>query len=185
MDLLEKLCKDLRGAADVFSENERLGAGKALSAVNDYLDGIGVPPDLSMPLLALLAALQDLEHGKQPEILTKTDISHGPPMAIAVQLERAHAAAAMDLLIKAGDRKEVAARAVASALRKNGIRNVTWKQVARWRDEVKKKPKGDLAASAYYAWTLNYRTHGQNPREHAKALMTDWGWFAPATIRKI
>jgi len=181
MTRLEKLCHDLREAVQVFAEDERAGAGKSLAAVNDYLDDIGVPANLSVPLFALLAALQDLEHGKQPTMLTKVKVAHGPPTAIAVQIERAQAAAALQLLMDAGDVKPIAARAAARALEKNDLRGVTSQQVARWRDELRTRPKDDLAASAFNAWVEDYKAHGRNPRDDAKALMAESGW----TKRKI
>ena len=69
MTRLEKLCDELREAVEAFAEDERAGAGKSLVAINDYLDDMGIPADLRAPLFALLAALQDLENGKQPEML--------------------------------------------------------------------------------------------------------------------
>jgi hypothetical protein len=150
--------------------------GKALAATNDYLADIDVPPDLSAPLFALLAALQDLDNGKQPEALKKVVVPHGPPTAIAVQLERAQASAAMHLLMDAGDEKEIAARAVVRGLEKNGARGVTWKRVARWRDDLISKPIDDLAASAFRAWIQDYKTHGRDPRDDANALLTGCVW---------
>ncbi len=181
MTRLEKLCDELREAVEAFAEDERVSAGKSLAAINDYLVDMGVPADLSAPLFALLAALQDLENGKQPEMLKKVKVSHGPPTAITLQLEKAQAAAAMQLLKDAGDAKPAAARAVTRALEKNGVRGVTWEQVARWRDELKARPKDDLAASAFHAWTQDYKTNGRNPRDDAEALLTGCVW----TARKI
>lgn len=181
MTPFEMLCVDLREAVEMFAMDERAGAGKSLAAMNDYLDHIGVPADLSVPSFALLAALQDLENGKQPEMLKKAKVRHRPPIAIALQLERAQAAAAMQLLMDAGDTKEVAARAVTRALEKNGVLGLTWKEVARWRDELNTRPKDDLAASPFRALVQDYKAHGRKPRDDARALMTDFGW----TARKI
>lgn len=179
----EKLCDELRDANQTFADDERAGAGKSLDAILTYLDEMGMPADLRAPLFALFAALTDLQNGKQPEMLKKVDLPHAPPVAIALQLERAQVAAAMQLLKDAGDTKEGAARAVIRRLEGGGVSGVTWQQVSHWRDDFRTRPKGDLAASAFHALTQDYKTAGRDPRVDAEALLTGCVWTKAKNLK--
>ncbi len=68
----------LREATKVYAGNNRLGAGKSLGAVIDYFDEMELPQDLGAPLFALLAALNDLENGKQPDMLKASSPPSSP-----------------------------------------------------------------------------------------------------------
>ena len=177
----DRLLDRLRKAQEAFTGNGRTGAGKSLGAIIDYLDDMGMPADLRAPLFALLAALQDLENGKQSPMLKAPNLPHGPPEAIVSQVAKAQAAAAMQLLMAAGDGRETAARAVARADKWGGENNATWRQVARWRDELRAGLKSDLASANFDTLARDYKAAGRDPRRDAQALLTGCVW-APERI---
>ena len=178
MSHLGVLVDRLREAAKVYAGNNRLGAGKSLGAVINYFDEMGLPQDLGAPLFALLAALNDLENGKQPDMLKASSPPHRPPDEIVPQLVMAQAAAAMQLLTDAGDSNEVAARAVARADKWGGENHPAWTEIVGWREKLMGAPGGDLAKAAFAAMSNDYKVLGRDPRHDAEALLTG-SPFAP------
>lgn len=133
----EIVYRDLSSQADA----GRTGAALVLKAVVDLVENIGADPRLKVPAFALVTALIELGEGRVSEMLRPEKKAHAPGLKQTDRVQRAHAALAMTLFMKAGEGRESAASLVARRItdwpvtQKCGA-GLLWKQVARWRDEA-------------------------------------------------
>jgi len=122
------------------------------------------------PLVTLLSHLMDVHEGRKSELLS-TDRKPGrtrPPLG--VQFFRAGAAAAMEFFIRAGKSKDEAARFVSVGSAKLFHDRPSYKQVARWRDEVTGAMDND-GARYYRELIASVEARFPNPEQAARYLL--------------
>lgn len=161
-DPFGKLITALGKARDEFEAGPagvREGCITAINAVENYLADRGVELRLRAPVSAVTAALLDAERGARNRLLTPSRVSNRPPRNLTSHVVKAWAAAAMTLLIEAGDSKETAARTVANAMNRWPVvidgkpaREYSWKQVDKWRDYIREGNHLDPSTNAYKAF---------------------------------
>ena len=148
--IIDKLTAELdRARQHAVAPNSRDGGRfasiVALSAVLDCIKELpGIEKErLHYVLANLKYALLDLEEGKNPSMFQVR--REGKRGTTAVEAVKAHAAAAMELLMRSGESRDVAAAKVGRELEKRGYRypgkrtdtkGINAKQVERWRDEA-------------------------------------------------
>lgn len=153
----------LRWAKSLYHEEDdggREGANAAVNAAAELVQTIREFNDegLGKPLVALSAALADLGDGSQHPMLKPVPAKGRRLDTLARQGVRTYSAVAMELLMRGGFFREEAARQVARHLTKRGIdtpgvKNLTWRTVASWRDELQNRQSKGFAADAYREYT--------------------------------
>ena len=138
--------KNLQFAGKMFDKSAadcgRTSVILSLTAVSDFFRSIGgLDPLVQLPLHQLQYALNDLERGILPELLTPRKIDHRPPNSSSGEAFRALAAVAMDLLMLGKVSRQQAASRVARTLSGMGYvsgRNkpITAQHVEDWRDHI-------------------------------------------------
>lgn len=99
---LSELVQNLKGALEVFRNDQSSGSRLALTAVIEFLRKIDVEPELRNPLYTLLGELEDKNKGDSRKPIKKS-------------LDQAFAAATVDLLMDAGEDLDSALDKVAKA----------------------------------------------------------------------
>lgn len=149
--LLTKFEADLVAASE--NKHVRGGTKEALQACADLIDSFESMRlvSLSAPILNLRVALDDLDRGARPPLLSPIEDKQRPPGNTARQIMQAWAIFAVDLLKdERGMTLKNACVAVATALSdagipvqgklvaKTGLRTESWLVVKRWRDDLQK-----------------------------------------------
>jgi hypothetical protein len=130
-------------------------AGGALQVAIRHFDALGVSRDLFYPLLEIQTALDEGERGLLHPLF-RPDAKPGRPRRPWAQVQQQrYAALAMELLIRAGERREQAAKTVARVLKKIGYRfppksEAEWRTVAEIRDEMRRSLAGKARKSEFY-----------------------------------
>jgi hypothetical protein len=106
-----------------------------LDLTTTLLRGIGAGEDLFNKLMTYSAALRDLDRGVTSPILRARGLSHGAPLSSEMWRLRAILAIALDLLVRAGEPLEDAARKVA---RTPGIKRLLSEQASDAKESVKR-----------------------------------------------
>ena len=107
-------------------------------------------------LLKLGEALADLERGRTTSWLSNKQ-PHCPPIPINIRRYQAQAAAHMEQLMRRGLSREEAARKVVREMPNDCLlffgqkENVSWRTVARWRDEISAGPRNSLERKSFEA----------------------------------
>ena len=164
-ELLASLMHARRNFDPSESDYGRAGIYQALLGIIDYITAV-IPhrPDLLIPLRELLYGLRSLDDGTTVPLLQAVELDHRPPNGISQDLLRADAAVLMELKVmelrlqKKPKFRDEAANMVAHLLNRLGLRDggdrIIGKQVAAWRDQMKKGvQKPDFAVKRYF-WTL-------------------------------
>lgn len=125
-----------------FAENTRAGAKNALIASAVFIRAVFPNGnDLARPLSVLLHALEDLDSGHVGALVKPAELNGGRTLAFEVELQRADAAALMELYRKAGMPNSQAADQTARSLNRLGFRDdksrITAKRVKYWRNQLK------------------------------------------------
>jgi len=170
---LFKALADARLEYDGAQDSGRNGALLALIAINNYLTEIGASGKLQGPFFGLASALQDLENGKlNPMLIISEKPDHRPPQTIEEGQVKAWASFCLTLLMKAGEKKALAANKVARAVVKwdsSLATNITGNTVAAWRDRIKQgNNDSDPESRTYYE--LLHHIQGQDINCLATAL---------------
>jgi hypothetical protein len=134
-------------------------------------------PSFPAPLIQLRLDLDDLESGKVSKLFKAKKVDHRPPTALSEDLFRAIAAAAMTRLMEGRRLKlEEAARDVARRLSRIGAKDasgkaITYRRIAKWREEMMTELASENLAVARYEHTL--RMLGEMEPSEAVELMLD------------
>jgi len=159
-------------------------AGEALQIAIEHFDALGVSRDLFYPLLEIQIAFDEGERGLLHPLF-KPDEKPGRrrrPWALARQ--QRYAALAMEALIRAGERREQAARKVAKVLKEIGYKfppnsKAEWKTVAEIRDERRRSLAGKARKSEFdedyqidQLWLDQEMSEGKDPAEFAEQLLS-------------
>ena len=145
------------------------GAVNAIDAVITFLVASEVPLSVQDPLLVVLAAFRDHSRGK-PHPLFAIDKKAGRRLHSQENAWRAYVAAAVQLLVDAGVKKQDALANVADSLRKSGIAGVTKMKVDTWHREISSDRQADHAIIKLYRNMLD-QTDPANPRLAAEKLL--------------
>jgi hypothetical protein len=110
---LDQLLARLKAARRKFSDDQRQGASAALDALCDYVRVVSDDIGIEAPLIALMAALGDLDRGITAEIVRREPYKDGPQKPTYAALDWASVVAALTLANEARMPKalEVVARA--------------------------------------------------------------------------
>jgi hypothetical protein len=166
--LLIRIDEKLRRAKSVYDqarrpEDRRLALGFMITALMDLVDSIESwrNDDLSAPLRELLTAFLSLEHGAI-EPLLRSQRKGGRPPLVRDRLIRGHAAAASEMLLRAGWKESAADRWVAERLSRDGyikgpseredIALITATTICGWRKEARERPTDDALRAMYELW---------------------------------
>jgi len=156
-DVMDKALIDgLEQAQATFQEEPRRGAMLALACTKDFLERMGVQQHLTAPILSLMIALNDLDHGSANPIVKPSKVGGKGPISAASKSARAHAAAAMELLIRSGVDRNTAAATVARRIKNwkwGQVGRTTRKQVEDWRDAAKTTER-HVAQEATTYWAI-------------------------------
>lgn len=159
-EALNRLHKNLRFAGKLFDKSAadrgRTSVILSLTAVSDFFRSIGgLDPLVQLPLHQLQYALNDLERGILPELLTPRKIDHRPPDSSSDAAFRALAAVAMDLLMLGKVSRKEAARRVARSLSNMGYaisptKPITAQRVEDWRDRIREERPAEAPPTARF-----------------------------------
>ncbi len=122
------------------------------------------------PLVTLLSHLMDLHEGRKSDLLSPDRKPGRKRPPLEVQFFRAGAAAAMEFFIRAGKSKDEAARLVSNGSAKLFRNRPSYKQVARWRDEVTGAMDHD-GARYYRELITSVEVRFPNPEQAARYLL--------------
>ena len=119
-------------------------------------------PSFAFPLNALLYSLFDLDHGKVVPLLRPVKIANSPGNALADELFKAVAAAAMTRLVegKVMQRKQ-ASQDILKRLKVMGITHLSGKaitanQIAKWHEKMMSELASENQAVTRYEFALKY-----------------------------
>jgi hypothetical protein len=118
---------------------------------------------LTRPLGVLAAALRDLKLGASPALFfNRPKKGGGRPKGVSIEAAHGAAAAALSVLIQAGESRDSASQFVAEKLAAVGVKSVRGKpisarQVLRWREEIGGRAS-QLAESTYNDILKKYAT---------------------------
>ena len=124
---------------------------------------------LLKPLRDLEEAFCDLGSGKVDSLLAPHKVGHNPQLDTEEAVFRAIAAAAMELYMRAGERKAAAARIVAEQVGERIGRRVEGMTIAKWREDV---DKNAWAFSVYRRETDLLRKTPAEPEAAAAELLS-------------
>jgi hypothetical protein len=146
-------------------------------------------PSFPAPLIQLRQDFDDLERGKVSMLFKAKKVAHRPPTALSEDLFRAIAAAAMTRSME-GRRLShgEAARHVASRLSGMGAKHssgkaITYRQIAKWREEVMTELASENLAVARYELTLRM-LGGMEPSEAVALMLDSLAALSPANFPK-
>jgi hypothetical protein len=138
--------------------------------VVEYVE-TGLDPEshqLTIPLQALIAALSDTLRGGRPALLHPRQRGKGAPKDQSFSLVQGVLAGALDVLVRAGMPRDMAADFVANQANLRGVHDrkgqrVAAKQVIAWRARA-----GDDLAAAGYAVFKTFASHNVADQDTAK-----------------
>ena len=151
--------------------------GKALVAAIHLISEIYPnEPGFAFPLNDLLYSLFDLDHGKVVPLLRRAKVANSPGNALADELFKAIAAAAMTCLVegKVMQRKQ-ASQDILKRLKAMGITHlsgnaITANQITKWRENMMAGWAAEDRAVARYEYALKY-VSGLEPVAAVKFLL--------------
>jgi hypothetical protein len=172
---LRHACDEMKrhGESD---EATLLAIALQLSAFTDFIDGFDHvrAAGLSAPMLKLKMALLDKSRGSPAPLLEFARPRHRPPTTHARDAVVAWAALALELSMKAGQKKGEAASAVATLLNRHRsrwpvdlTRSVTATTVKKWRDAVTGNAEPSLVLSYYHTHAEYAADSQKSPAERA------------------
>ena len=165
LELAEQaLFEEMEHAAELLQSQEdfgRSGARHALHACYSFLQVRGLSGQALKPLIDLVRALEDVDHGVLPEVF---DPKLRPGQTAARKWSRSaasreaklYAAACMDAWMKRGISKDVAAARVArfaSGWPRVSQGEIKTSTVANWRDELLQSPSDDPDRSRFESYS--------------------------------
>jgi hypothetical protein len=171
---------------DRLQPDARGRVGKALVAAIHLISEIYPnEPGFAFPLNDLLYSLFDLDHGKVVPLLRPGKIANSPGNALADELFKAIAAAAMTRLVegKVMQRKQ-ASQDILKRLKAMGIthlsgKTITANQIEKWREKMMTELASENRAVARYEFALKY-VSGLEPVPAVEFLLASLS--APSTI---
>jgi len=136
---------------EVRSDSGRAAAIMALNGVVDFVENVDELREqhLAAPLAFLAAALGDLGRGSVPRMLEPRQLRGGRPVETYDRvMVKGAAAATISILMASGFGRVESAKGVAAVLRREGVmlggrRELSWRSVASWRDQMKKATESD------------------------------------------
>jgi len=160
-DAKEKLVIELQAAEESYRKTPKQGVSQALLAMHSHLEVLEIPPNLSEPILALMMALDDAEHGTKNPLLKVQKIAHRGPITIAELQARAYAAAALELLFHADPELSLpqAAFKVARSVKNwpwHKTKNVNADTVTKWRERAMSGIKGEDFDTTSFSELIKY-----------------------------
>lgn len=142
-------CYSVQQDKDGQFDGGRFGVCAALHAAIELLKAVGATSGQLKPLNRLVAALDDLDHGKVPDLLAAKKVSNRPPNSYLRELLKAYAVAALDLFMAGGMSEKDGSALVARRLRSHGY-VITQKVdadhanvVRNWRKSIDSNPARD------------------------------------------
>jgi hypothetical protein len=138
-DVRKKLITDLENAETTYRQTPKLGVSQALLAIYSHLGFLDIPPNLSEPIFALIMALDDAERGTNNPLLAVQKLGHRAPFTVAEKQARAHAAAALELLIRSDIPARQAALTVAQTAKNwpwHETKKVNATTISKWRESA-------------------------------------------------
>jgi hypothetical protein len=152
--------RGLRGARAEMAADSRGGVIRAVQTVIEFTNAIATE-DLqsdTLPLTALLSALNDLNHGRVvPMLEPEKGVDNRKPDAGFRRVQRAVAIFSVDQLITAGMKVDDACKFVAALLQKGGmpiggrLDSPAWRTVRGWRYDATKRRADDQEANTLAA----------------------------------
>lgn len=126
----------------------RTRAREVIDLLRRHLDELGVDRSLTRPLADIQMAFSEAERGRVVPLFEPEPLKGRPPAELRRLFVMAKVALAIDMLMKAGRKKEEAAREVVKKLRKYGVpikgkKDIQeWETVVRWREDLAKAGRG-------------------------------------------
>jgi hypothetical protein len=180
----QELEEKLRAISDQ-KTTPRDRAGDALQVAIEHFDALGVSRDLFYPLLEVQVAFDEGERGLLHPLFRPDAKPGRPRRPWALVQQQRYAALAMELLIRAGERREQAAKKVVKVLKKIGYRfpqksKAEWRTVAEIRDEIRRSLAGKASKSEFaddYEFDQIWidqaiEDEGKDPAELAKQILS-------------
>ena len=173
-EMLGQLRLELRVAARRFKDakdgsGERLAAMAALKVFETMtLSFWSDEPSLTAPIDRLFFALASLDDGSTAPMLAPK-AKPGRPRNLDYDAMRGRAAAAVELLYRAGDDLESAAKHAARRLDPTG-NALEGKTLLGWRKEAKERPSSDMISTRFAALT-SAEIADSNPRALAEHIL--------------
>ncbi len=170
----------------------RAGAYYALIYVIHFLCSSSVPVNLTAPLFNLATALLDLDRGVVNPILEKAITESGsasagrPPDAMMDAMLKAWSAVALELCMRAGDKKEDAARRVHRAILHLPLTEGTsWKTICSWRDRIKRGDQTkNLQTRLYYGMLKSAKAADSSQEKVAQRFLRTLSELHPKDLRE-
>jgi hypothetical protein len=131
----------LSRALGQLSENSRLAAITALEAILTFIDSVPEweRQNFESPIWALLAALDDLNHGRvHPMLAPNPNVHNRKPDSAVRKIAKSHAVICVDVLRRSGVSVTEACRVVAQELQQHNfplggkLGSLPWKTVNGW-----------------------------------------------------
>lgn len=126
----------------------RTRAWEVIDLLRRHLDELGVDRSLTRPLADIQMAFSEAERGRVDPLFEPEPLKGRPPAELRGLFVMAKVALAIDMLMKAGRKKEEAAREVVKKLREykvpiKGKKDIQeWKTVLGWREDLAKAGRG-------------------------------------------
>jgi len=182
---MEEERQELEESFRAISEQRTTARDRAagmLQVAIQHFDALGVSRDLFYPLLEIQTAFEEGERGLRHPLFEPDEKPGRPRRRWAQEQQRRYAAIAMEALIRAGERREQAAKKVARVLKQVGYKFPTdskaeWKTVAEMRDEVRRSLAGTRKSEFNddyefdQLWLDQEISEGKDPREFANLML--------------
>ena len=186
---LHDLDQDLREANALwhFAREEDGGRGAAILAIGSIAKHLtehqGIPPELLEPVYGVVQALHDVQRGASPCIFTPIRRPGAPPIQLDEMAFRAHAAAAMQLWMDAGEKRQEAARKVARQLRAEANSpelKPKWQAIEDWRDHFSSGSPDEPGFNTYRQLIDDSSKAGRSPGQAARKFIHWYLRIVPA-----
>ena len=176
-----KLIVELEESETVYKKDPKQGVTKTLMAIISHLELLAVPPNLSEPLFMLVMALDDAEQGTKNPLLDVRKLNHRAPIMIAERQARAHAAAALEILISPDFDLHQAASKVAKVVRNwpwSATKRVNARALLKWRERVQSGLDGDdFDTTTFHALVKYAKDSPMDNETIAASLLKDVPWM--------
>jgi hypothetical protein len=170
----------LRAAWAEMATDSRGGAITALQSVIKFTNAISREDSqsLTLPLTAVLSALNDLNHGRVvPMLEAKKGVDNRKPDAGFRKVQRAATIFCIEKLIEAGEKSEQAARFVSAILEREGVpiggRSSTplSKTVRNWRNDASRRHQNDQQTHTLAAFRQDFVIPAGTPLDEVKVMV--------------
>ena len=137
----------------------RTRAREVIDLLQRHLDKLGVDRSLTRPLVDIQMAFSEAERGRVVPLFQPEPLKHRPPAELRRLFVMAKVALAIDMLMKAGKKREEAAREVVKKLREYGVpikgkKDIQeWKTVLGWREDLAKAGRGAGQHNRDWDWS--------------------------------